>query len=122
MGIKTYFFDTYAFHEIIVGNPKYEKFKKGIAVITTKLNLMELFYTLLLKYNIQTADKCYDSFLGCVIEIDDEIIKSSMMFKMGNKKLSYVDCIGYIAAKERNAVFLTGDEHFRNLSNVEFIK
>jgi len=36
-----------------------------------------------------------------------------------NKKLSYVDCIGYIMAKSRNIRFLTGDEQFKN---AKFIK
>jgi len=122
MELKTYFFDTYAFHEVISGNPDYEKFSKKIAIVTTKLNLMELYYTLLLKYNLSIADKYYEEFLKYAVETDDDTIKSAMQFKIKNKKMSYADCIGYFVAKKRNARFLTGDEHFRELPNVEFVK
>ena len=44
MEVKTYFFDTYAFFEIITGNKSYMKFINGINFVTTKLNLMELYY------------------------------------------------------------------------------
>jgi len=33
-----------------------------------------------------------------------------------------VDCIGYIIAKKSGVQFLTGDEHFKDFENVEFVK
>jgi len=47
-----------------------------------------------------------------------------MTFRALNKKrnLSYVDCIGYIIAKQRNIKFLTGDKEFEYMENVEFVK
>ena len=45
MNEEKFFFDTYAFFEIIRGNPKYEKYKNVIA-ITTIFNLAELNYNL----------------------------------------------------------------------------
>ena len=32
------------------------------------------------------------------------------------------DCIGYIFAKEKGLVFLTGDGMFKGFENVEFVK
>lgn len=124
MEIKTFFFDTYALYEIAIGNKNYNPYTKNVAVVTTRLNLMELFYGLLTKYNKNIADKSYDYFLKYCINISDGIIKNAALFRAANAKkgLSYVDCIGYILAMELNIKFLTGDDAFRNMSNVEFIK
>ena len=58
------------------------------------------------------------------IEINDEIIKLANAFRIANKKrkLSYIDCIGYIIARLRNIKFLTGDKQFEDLENVEYVK
>ena len=123
MGLA-YFFDTYVFHAMMAGNPNYEKFKRGISIILTKLNLMELYYGLLLKYNQKVAELCYNSFVKYAVDITDDIIKQAMQFRFLNKKknLSYVDCIGYITSKQYNVKFLTGDPAFKDLENVEFVE
>ena len=124
MGITTYFFDTYAFYEVLEGNPHYKLYEKGIAIITTKLNLMELHYGLLLAYGKPYADQIYDALLPFIVDFDNSIIKTSNEFRAKNKKLklSYVDCLGYTVAGLHNVKFLTGDEAFRNMDNVEFVK
>ena len=123
-GVNSYFFDTYAFYEIIKGNPNYKKYESNVSITTTKLNLMELHYGLLLLYGKEKADEYYDSLLEFAIEITDKIIKESNEFRFLNKskKLSYVDCVGYILAKHLNIKFLTGDKEFEDLDNVEFVK
>ncbi|MBU2099812.1 PIN domain-containing protein [Candidatus Micrarchaeota archaeon] len=124
MELNTFFFDTYAFYEIIKGNSNYRPYSKGIAIITTKLNLMELYYGLLSNYGIETAEKHFQRFSKFCVEFTDENIKNAMQFKAKNKekKLSYIDCIGYIIAIEKNIPFLTGDKQFKLLGNVEFVK
>ena len=119
----TYFLDTYALIEILNKNRNYESYKKG-NFITTKLNLMEFHYYLLRNVGKKDADFYYDAFLGLIIEFTDEIIKIANDFKLLNKirKLSYIDCVGYITAKINNSKFLTGDNQFKDLENVEFIK
>jgi predicted nucleic acid-binding protein len=123
MGLA-YFFDTYAFIEIIKENPRYLNYLKNIIIVTTKLNLMELHYVLLRTVGKEEAENHYDAFLPFVIEISDEIIKKANEFKLSHKKqnLSYVDCIGYITAKMNNIKFLTGDMQFEKLDNVEYVK
>lgn len=122
MEIKTLFFDTYALYEIIEGNPVYKKYLQDIVIITTRLNLMELYYGLLTRHNKKIADKYYDEFKKYIIKISDKIIKEAMIFKSLNKKLSYIDCVGYVIAKENNMKFLTGDREFKGLPNVEFVR
>ena len=122
--LTTFFFDTYAFFEIINGNVNYEKYSKGVAIITTKLNLMELHYGLLLKYGGEKANFFYDEFVKFAVDITDEIIKEANEFKalMKKNKLSYVDCFGYVISKSKHIKFLTGDKEFEGLDNVEFVK
>jgi predicted nucleic acid-binding protein len=122
--IKTFFFDTYAFFEMIHGNPNYDNYKKDIAIITTKLNLMELHYGLLLSFGKEIADYYFDFYSKFAVEIPNDIIKLANYFKkvMKNRNVSYIDCIGYTLAKSRNILFLTGDKQFRDLDNVEFVK
>lgn len=122
--IETYFWDTYAFYEVISGNKNYAFYAKKLAILTTRLNLMELRYGLLLKFGADNADKFYDKLIRFAIDIDDDIIKSATNLKaeFKNKKLSYIDCIGYTIAKSRGIKFLTGDQQFKDLDNVEFVK
>ncbi len=122
--VKTFLFDSYAFFEIIYGNPNYEKYTKDIAIITTKLNLMELHYGLLLTLGKEKADYYYDLYAKYTIDIDDDIFKLANEFKkvMKTRNLSYADCIGYVLAKHRNILFLTGDKQFKDLDNVGFVK
>ncbi|MBS3135225.1 PIN domain-containing protein [Candidatus Woesearchaeota archaeon] len=124
MEIKTFFLDTYALYEIIEGNENYIEYTKNVAIVTTKINIMELFYGLLIKYNEKVADNFYEKFLPYCTGIEDNVIKKAMTFRALNKKrnLSYVDCIGYIIAKQRNIKFLTGDKEFEYMENVEFVK
>ena len=118
-----YFFDTYAFFEIINANKNYLEYLEEIGT-TTKLNLMELHYGLLKEYGKRFADEKYDSLVKNTVEIDDATIKQASEFRLANskKKLSYIDCIGYITAKKHGLIFLTGDKGFENMENVEFVK
>ena len=124
MEVRTFFFDTYALYEIIEGNKNYRSYIKNVAIVTTKLNLMELYYGLLVNYNEKTANDLYDKFLSYYTSIDDNSIKKAMIFRALNKKkdLSYIDCVGYIISKQRNIKFLTGDKEFEDMENVEFVK
>jgi len=120
----TYFFDTYALFEVFHENKNYLPYTKNISLITTKLNLMELHYSILRLYGEEKAEKAFNFFNKFCIEFDDEIIKGANKFRLKNyrRDLSYVDCIGYVLANKFNAKFLTGDEQFKDFENVEFVK
>lgn len=124
MEVETFFYDTYALYEIIAGNPAYERYTHGVAALTTKLNLMELYYGLLSKYDKKTAERYYREFQPYVVDADDETIKKAMEFKLANKdkNLSYTDAVGYAIAQQRKIKFLTGDLQFKNLPGVEYVK
>lgn len=124
MVLKIFFFDTYAFFEILHGNPNYDQYTNETVVVTTRLNLMELHYGILLERGKEEAEKWYQEYLPSVVEVGDEVIKLANEFRASMKeyKLSYVDCIGYTIARLRGIPFLTGDRQFQYLPGVEFVK
>jgi len=119
-----YFYDSYAIIEALKGNLAYRKYFDGPKGVTTRLNLMEVYYALL--DNERYADEVYASFLSTVVEPTDDQVKAAMRErrKMHKKGLrtSYVDAIGYVLAREKGLRFLTGDREFRELPGVEFVK
>ena len=116
-----YFFDTYAFFEIIEGNPKYLSYQNARA-ITTIFNLTELNYNLKKEKSKEFADKTIEKYWSLIVDVSFEDLKEAMDLKIKNKDLSVPDVIGYVVAKRYGVKFLTGDESFRNFDNVEFVK
>ena len=116
-----YFFDTYAFIEIIRGNPNYRRFESA-SVVTTIFNLAELNYVLKKEMNKDRVDYYTQEYWIFLVEVALEDIKSAMDFKTKNRDFSIPDSIGYIVAKRLGAKFLTGDGGFKNLPYVEFVK
>ena len=117
-----YFFDTYALVEIIKGSKSYEKFK-DCALVTGMLNLGELYWILLREYDKKTADYWCKHINFDLIEINPELILKAVYFRFLNrkKKLSLIDCVGYITALQYGLKFLTGDK-FEGMKQVEFVK
>ena len=118
-----YFFDTYAIIEIIKQNMNYEEYKSE-DIIMSILNLGELYYALLKDFDPIVADYWAGKLKPVSLSIDHDVIIKAMKFRFNNKakKFSFIDCVGYILAKELGLVFLTGDEQFKGFPNVEFVK
>ena len=118
-----YFFDTYALFEIIGSNENYLKFSDE-EIVTSILNLGELYYGLLKSHNKKIALYWFNKFKNYATPISDESIRKAMDFKFENRKksFSFIDCAGYATAKEHGLVFLTGDNEFKGMENVEFVK
>lgn len=121
MSEKIFFFDTYAFFEIIRGSLAYDKYKDAVA-LTSIFNLAELNYGLKKKMDEKTANGYIDKYAHYLVEVDVLNVKDAMSFKLKHKKISIPDAIGYVLAKKHKAKFLTGDNHFKGMSNVEFVK
>jgi len=122
--MNSFFFDTYAFYEIIIGNPNYAFFTKEVKIVTTQFNLMELYYTLLSLYSKEKALDFFNRYEEFVVPITNNVVIEAMDFRKNNyrRNLSYIDCLGYIIAKKMNVLFLTGDKQFENFDNVRFVK
>lgn len=117
------FFDTYALIEIIKGKESYSQFATA-PIITTILNLAELYYFFIKETNKTRADAIINLIKPDLLEIDLETIKKAMEFRYDNikRKMSMIDCIGYIVARKHHLLFLTGDDAFRTFDSVELVK
>lgn len=121
MGKQRYFFDTYAFFEILRGNPNYDKYINSV-IVTTIFNIAELNYNLKKQKDKKIADSITEKYKDFIANVKIDDIKKAMDIKIKNKDLSIPDVVGYAVAKRHKVKFLTGDEGFRNFENVEFIK
>ena len=120
-----YFFDTYALIEIFSQNPSYKHYTiSPIDAGTTIFNLMEIHFYYLKNFGNEEAERVYNLILPLIMSTDDDIIKNANKFKLANnrKRLSFTDCIGYVAALKLNLKFVTGDYAFKDFENVEFVK
>jgi len=124
--MNKFFYDSYAIFEYLKGNQKYQKYFDDPIGITTRFNLMEVFYHLYKEEGEEYANEIYNSFLTVCIEVSDEQIKNAMKLRKSLKddklNISFVDAIGYSIAKENGLLFLTGDEDFEHLPSVEYVK
>lgn len=120
---ETFYFDTYAIFEIIRSNANYLKYLKS-KVVTSKLNLFELYYTIKRDFGEAPAIQNVKNYYKFVRDFSLAILINAARFKLTNRSLnlSLVDCIGYSIAKSMGIKFLTGDEKFKNMPNVEFVK
>ncbi len=118
-----YFFDSYSVIEILKNSPNYEKFK-DIQIITSALNMAEVYYVLASTIDEESAAKAVQNLVIRYIDIYPEIAIEAARFRFKHRKLkmSYADCIGYIISKRAKLRFLTGDEAFIKMENVEFVK
>ena len=116
-----FFFDTYAFFEIIRGNPTYEQYADA-SIITTVFNIAELNYALKKEVAEKTANEYAEKYWNFVVPVTLADVTKATSLKRKHKDLSIPDVIGYVVAERHNVNFLTGDEGFRNLPNVEFVK
>ena len=119
---EVYFFDTYAFFEIIKQNAAYEKYT-DVCFVTTKLNLFELYYGLLKDGNGDLASLLWDTYFPFAVDIDRDVLEFAAQFRYAhkNQKLSMTDCIGYVLAKKLCIPFLTGDTESADFENVVFV-
>ncbi|MBS3123447.1 PIN domain-containing protein [Candidatus Woesearchaeota archaeon] len=116
-----FFFDTYALFEVVRGNQNYSIYQDAVA-ITTIFNLAEFNYGLKKEVSELEADKFTEKFSPALTSVTIADVKEAMSLKLKNKALSIPDVIGYTVAKRLGIKFLTGDEGFKNMPEVEFIK
>lgn len=120
---ESYFFDTYAFFEILKGNEMYKKYINS-SIVTTKLNLFELYLGILREDGEENAEIAFNKYNFFTRDFDDNVIKSAAKLKLqlNRRNLSMADCVGYMFARQLGIKFLTGDKEFRDMDNVEFVK
>ena len=124
--VKKFFLDTYAIQKYLRGNAEYLNRMSGAELATSLLNLMELYYVFLRDHGEKAAESVYSTYRHYQAEIIDEDVRSGMALKLRMKSkrvgLSYADALGYAIAERLRMKYLTGDDAFRSLPNVEFVK
>ena len=120
---NNYFFDTYAIIEVIKGNPNYSRFSDK-TIVTSINNVVEVYYHFLKELGEDMANKIINSIEFVLVDISISTAVKSCIFryKYKKRKMSYIDCIGYMVAVSNNLLFLTGDKEFVDIDNVEFVK
>jgi predicted nucleic acid-binding protein len=112
--------------EYLKGSTLYKRYFAGHELVTSRLNLIELYYVLLQDEGEALADEAYFAFKQYEVEITDEDVKKGMKFRLACKakreNISYADAIGYTLCGRLGADFLTGDDAFRKKPGVEFVK
>ena len=118
-----YFFDSYAIIEILKGNSAYLPYAQAI-IVTTKLQVFEVFYSLLRDVGKQEAADFLKRYMQYTIDFDASIIERAALLKLHYRKnnLSMTDCVGYCLALQIGIKFLTGDRQFEHFAEVEFVK
>lgn len=118
---ETVFFDTYAFFEIIEGNPNYQKYN-FMNIVTTIFNLIELNYTIKREKGKEAADAHLDKYSPLITPMTIDDIKNATDMRLKHKNMSFPDVIGYVVAKRLGIKFVTGDGDFMGMPNVEIVK
>lgn len=118
------FYDTYALYAIATGQENYRPFIEGHLVLTSLMNLYELYYTLLQSGKEELAVMFFQRLISSCISITPEIIKDAARFRYEHmkQKFSYIDCLGFTLAKKQGVLFLTGDDAFKTFPSVLFVK
>ncbi|MEK6960353.1 MAG: PIN domain-containing protein [Nanoarchaeota archaeon] len=119
---EIFFFDLYALLEIVKGGEKYKHFTES-DMVTSRLNLFELYYILLRDTDERTALLALDKYYDFSIDFDIATIQDASKMKLTYKRrnLSMADCVGYCLAGQLGIPFLTGDCQFRDMPNVQFV-
>ena len=118
-----YFSDSYAIIALAEDSPSYTRFHT-IQIITSILNVGEIYQITLKKYSKEKADNWFKDINFELLEITPEIIINAIYFRHINKKknLSLTDAVGYTLSLKHNLKFLTGDKQFKELPNIEYVK
>ena len=118
-----FFHDSYAIIELMEGNQFYKPYQ-DFKIVTSVLNIGEVYAILLRNEGKNKADEWFANFNFNLLEILPEDIIGATYFRYINRKkdISITDAVGYTLSLKYKLKFLTGDRHFENLPNVEFVK
>ncbi len=122
--MNEYYYDSYAILAFLNKSENYVDYFTVHIGVTSLYNLMEVYYFVLREYGSEDAKKVLTFFRSILIIPTLEDVEQAMLFKLKHrtKKLSYADCLGYALARKLEIPFLTGDEGFRSIPHVQFVK
>lgn len=115
--------DTYALVEIAIGNERFLKYLDQQFVIPD-LILAEFYGVELRVNNEATANYWYRKLSAYTVSLPKEVLIQGVKFRFANKEknLSFFDAVGYVFARKKGLLFVTGDKEFEGLDGVLFVK
>ena len=120
------FADSYAFVAHLEGNERYVRIFRRKEVVTSALNLLEVYATLLRRVDRAESRELTASIVPMVVTVPPEVAISAGDFRQSmraqKRDCSYIDAWGYAAAQHLGVPFLTGDPSFRHIEGVEFVR
>lgn len=124
-----YFADTYALAAHYKDSRRYRPYFDDVDLAISSFNLLE-FGAFLLKHGAAKDRNGLADLLEplwtLLVEPGPEVATEAAVFRRdmqkAGKDCSYVDAWGYATARSIEVPFLTGDEHFRGVPYVEFVK
>lgn len=120
------FADSYAFFARAEGNPRYIRLFEHRTVLTSALNVLEVYSVMLQRLERSAALRHARACASYVAPIPDDVAFEAAEFKRRmlaeHRSCSTVDAWGYAAARRLGCQFLTGDEPFKGLPDVAFLR
>jgi ribonuclease VapC len=92
--------------------------KAEIQLLMSVVNLGEVWYIVARAYSPETADEKLRDIQGMaikIVDVDWGLTIEAAQFK-ARGKMAYADCFAAALAKKNNAVLITGDPEFKQLS------
>lgn len=122
--MSEFYYDSYAIIAYLNQSQNYVDYFIPSQGVTSFYNVLEVYYSVLREQGADDAKKVLSSLRPILVDPTFEDLEYAMHFKLKHKskKLSYVDCLGYALARRLGILFLTGDEGFKGISGVEFVK
>jgi predicted nucleic acid-binding protein len=118
--------DSYAFVALFEGNARYARILRHKSVVTTSLNVIEVYATLLRRLESSEARTHALALLPLVREIPPETAIAAGEFRRSmqarKRDCSYIDSWGYASAQALGIRFLTGDPAFKGIEQVAFVR
>ena len=121
-----YLADSYALVAFLEGNDRYVRIFRRKTLVTTALNILEVYATLLRRVEERAAKEVCSGLLPLAISAPPEVALVAGEFRNRMRRLkrdcSYIDAWGYATSRHVGLPFLTGDPFFRGVHHVEFVR
>lgn len=118
--------DSYAYLALIEGNERYRRIFQRGGILTTALNVVEVYGALLRRMDQAEALAFSTALLSSIVDVPPETALRAAEFRRrmisDKRQCSHIDAWGYCAAAALGMKFLTGDPVFKGLENVEFVR
>jgi predicted nucleic acid-binding protein len=120
------FADSYAFIAHLEGNERYARIFQKKSVVTSALNVLEVYSTLLRRIPEEEARRIATALIPLVTPVPPEVALRAGDFRQSmrsrRRDCSYLDAWGYASAIQLGVAFLTGDPAFRGIEHVSFVR